>query len=79
MTKAQRVLRFVIQYKRDHDGNSPTLREISDGLNIRAVSEVSGLLDELEGAGLVHRRDRRAAYIEVVGGTWTHAEDISSL
>lgn len=79
MTKAERVLQFVIQYKRVHDGNSPTLREIGDGLNIRSVSEVSGLLDDLERSGLVHRRSRRAGYIEVVGGTWTHAEDVSSL
>lgn len=70
------VLKFIVQYKIAHDGNSPSLDEISDGLGWNSKSTVHRMLSLLESEGLIMRGDG-ARSIEVSGGRYyVIAEDI---
>jgi len=63
---------FIIDYKRMHDGNSPTIREIMTGCDVTSTSCVVDLLERLQADGWIHLR-RSGLYrgIEVIGGKWT--------
>lgn len=69
------VLHFIVDYKRAHDGNSPTLREIMAGCGITSKSVASYAVQALAKSGLVRLpagcRGRGVARgIEVIGGRW---------
>lgn len=68
------MLAFIIRYKRAHDGNSPTYREIMRAVGINSTSVVAYHLDHLEAAGLIERPQEvgNSRVIEVVGGQWIH-------
>jgi SOS-response transcriptional repressor LexA len=71
------VLFFIVKYKREHDGNSPTIREIMDDCKISSTSMVFWYLNQLENLGYIRRPEpkignRIAAKIEVVGGKWIY-------
>lgn len=70
-TDAGMAFRYILTYKRDHDGNSPSYREIAEVIGVR-FDRVGMLLDELENAGLIQQRRRGSIKrsIEVVGGSW---------
>jgi len=72
----KRVYDFIVDYKRSHDGNSPTFREIMQDCNITSTSMVLYYLKKLEKKGLVRRPEppigsRYAVKIEIVGGEWS--------
>ena len=68
----RKVLRFIVDFKREHDGNSPTLREIGAGCGISSTSVVVHLLKRLEKIGKIEiSGDNEARSIVVVGGKWT--------
>ena len=69
------VYNSIIAYKRAHDGNSPTFREIMEDCGISSTSVVLYYLNKLEQRGLIRRPEppignRNATKIEVVGGKW---------
>ncbi len=68
-----RIFDFIVQFKKEHDGNSPTNREIMDACKISSTSVVSYYLDLLVKAGLINRCGAPGAsrMIEVAGGHWT--------
>jgi SOS-response transcriptional repressor LexA len=71
----QQVYDFIVEYKREHDGNSPTIREIGDACKITSTSVVIYWLIRLENQGFIRRPEpamgnRYAAKIEVIGGKW---------
>jgi repressor LexA len=67
------VLDFIIKYKRRHDGNSPTFREIQEGCRISSTSVVNYYLRGLEDANMIRRAEKGAsAKIEVTGGRWIY-------
>jgi SOS-response transcriptional repressor LexA len=73
--KAQKVFDFIVAFKREHDGNSPTMREIMANCKITSSSMAFFYLNQLAAAGLIRRPEpeigtRQAANIEVVGGKW---------
>jgi SOS-response transcriptional repressor LexA len=74
-----RIFGFIKAYKQDHDGNSPTIREIGEASGIASTSLVLFYLNKLEKQGLIRRPEpefghRFAATIEVVGGLWRMEE-----
>jgi hypothetical protein len=74
-TPAQRVYVFIVEFKRQHDGNSPTIREIMTACKVSSSSMVFFYLNQLAAFGLIQRPEpqvgtRQAANIEVVGGKW---------
>ena len=73
--RAQSVYDFIVQYKINNTGLSPTQREIVAGTDITAVSIVFYDLDILENAGLIYRNPKISRGIQVVGGKWSLEKD----
>jgi hypothetical protein len=75
----ERIYRFLKLHKSEHDGNSPTFREIMQGCGIPSTSMVLFYLNKLERQGLIRRPEpkvgnRFAGRIEIVGGHWDYTE-----
>lgn len=66
------VLQFIIQYKRAHDGCSPSVREIMEGCYFSSTSAVFYQLERLENSGRIMRlaEPRLSRGIMVMGGEW---------
>jgi len=70
------ILGFIFDYKRDHDGNSPTIREIVAGTDYNSFAGVERSLERLEERGNI-KRYGKGRRIMVAGGIWdipSHAE-----
>lgn len=65
------IYRWIVQYKRVHDGLSPTYREIGIQFGIQSSSLVSYILSDLEHAGLIKINPGVGRGIRVVGGQWS--------
>jgi hypothetical protein len=75
-----KILDFIVEYKSQHDGCAPTLREIGDACGEHNIglstSMVKFYLKKLEEERLIvlvpssGRGTGRARYIEVIGGQW---------
>lgn len=65
---ARAILRYVVAYKTQHCGDSPTRREIQSGVGVASPSMVHHHLVMLARAGRVTLDGRR---IGVPGAVWT--------
>jgi SOS-response transcriptional repressor LexA len=70
----EQLFRFIVDFKSEHDGNSPTIREIMQACGITSTSVCSYNLKLLARSGRIRlcRDGVRASRIEVVGGHWSH-------
>ena len=68
----QAIYEFIVQFKIDHDGNSPTYREIMAAIGISSSSTVAYYLNQLEEAGLIIRpmEGGNSRVIEIPGAVW---------
>jgi SOS-response transcriptional repressor LexA len=66
------ILDYIIAYKKKHDGNSPTFRNIMQACGISSLSHVQYILIQLEEQGLIRLAVSNAKAIEVVGGRWEY-------
>ncbi len=65
------VFRWIVRFKQEHDGNSPTMREIQMQFKISNTSVVSYILKRLERRGRIRLAgERRSRQIYVIGGSW---------
>lgn len=71
-----RIFNFIVAYKEQHDGNSPSSREIMDGTRVTSTSVVHYHLGVLERDGKIIQNRRTSRSIEIVGGTWTFKEPV---
>ncbi len=72
---AEAVYRFIVRFKRQYAGESPTRREIGAGVGISTPSIVSHHLDMLERAGRIWRPKRgKARMIAIPGSHWEFDE-----
>ena len=71
--QCQRILTCIVSYKKEHNGNSPTLRQIGDAIELAPSGVRRHIKEHLIPAGLV----RDAAYkpIELTFGKWTRTDD----
>ena len=70
------VFRFIVEYKKTHDGNSPSMRAIQAHMEFSSVSIALYHVRSLVSSGrvmLVGESKRRK--IAVVGGRWTHGDE----
>lgn len=71
------VYAYIVSYKMDHDGNSPTIREICTACGFSSTSVAYYNLHKLERAKLIRfRKAYRARQIDVVGGKWLPPEGL---
>ena len=66
------IFEFIVQYKRNFDGCSPSFREMRNAAGLASTSGVWGYLEKLEEQNriMVHRNFSR--HIEVIGGRWKY-------
>jgi len=74
LERAATALAYIVDFKRENDGVSPSHREISQAVGYAGgnPSNVARLLDILEARGLIVRYGPKASTrcIMVVGGEW---------
>ena len=70
--RQEALLRFIIRYKGESGGDSPTVREMMRGVGITSASVVNYNVGVLEKHGLVSRPFRSARCIAVTGGRWVY-------
>ena len=63
------VFQAILDHKRQHDGNSPSVREISQAAGVKSTSQVMLELKRLEMLGLI-TVGRGTRNISVRGGHW---------
>ncbi len=70
------IYRYIIRYKRQHAGDSPTRREIGAGVGISTPSTVHHHLVMLERSGKIRlsRPAGKARMIEIPGASWQFDE-----
>ena len=67
------ILAFIIRFKRDSGGDSPTIREIGRGVGITSNAVVAHHLGVLEERGYIIRGDDlKARRITIPGGRWVY-------
>jgi SOS-response transcriptional repressor LexA len=67
--KADLLAEYIVSYKRENDGNSPSVRQMMEGCALSTTSVVNYYLDNLERRGIIKARDyKQARHIEIVGG-----------
>lgn len=64
------IFDFIVKFKRENDGNSPTVREIALRCDVSSTSVVNHHLQKLEQVGLISRSPESARAIRVTGGRW---------
>ena len=65
------IYNYIVEFKRAHDGNSPSMREIADEFRL-STSIISAHLDRLTAVGMIRRGEKgQSRMIEVVDGRWT--------
>lgn len=70
MSTTDQVYRFIIRYKSENDGNSPSVRDICDALRINSTSVCSYHLRRLVQDGRIGMSKKSSRSIVVVGGQW---------
>lgn len=65
----KKVFDFIVSFKRENDGLSPTVREIMDACNIPSSSNTTYILDELSRNGLIAINSGNRG-IMVIGSQW---------
>lgn len=74
---AYAVYRYVLKFKAENDGVSPTLVEISAGIGLASFTDISRRLRELETAGLVRTIGKHSGKrILITGGKWLPPQNI---
>lgn len=69
---ADDVFAYLVAYKRENDGRSPTVREIADGLGIPSTSIVAYHLKQLAADGRILINPAIARGISIPGGRWVY-------
>lgn len=70
-TTRELIFQYIVQYKRAHDGNTPSLREIAEACNLSSPSSVQYHLFWLEMEGRIRMFGERRRAIEIVGASGT--------
>lgn len=71
----RQVYKFLIEYKRENDGNTPTIREIAEALGFSSTSLSRHYLNGLDRIGLIRREKLKSRGVEIVGGYWGFANE----
>ena len=72
-----RVFDFIVKFKADNDGVSPSYREIMEACDISSFSHVKYLLGKLAAGGRISLGDGKSRTIYVTGGQWQYEEPVA--
>lgn len=70
MDTRDKVFDFIIAYKVEHQGNTPTICEIQKGCGLSSTSLVHYHLEHLVDAGRITRTGASGRNIEIPGAGW---------
>jgi predicted transcriptional regulator len=66
----QQIYDFIVQFKAEHDGNSPSIREMAEKFE-RSTNTINYDLSYLDAMGLIERGEKgESRMIKVVGAKW---------
>jgi len=68
---------YLIRFKRENDGLSPSIREIMDACDISSTSVVIYYLRDMQKAGQITMRGKRG--IAIIGGVWMLKSEVPVL
>lgn len=78
--KSNEVYEFILKFKAEHDGNSPSFKDINQACGFKSVSTTSYYIDQLVERGLIKcEYEHKSRMIEVVGGQWNAPSSAPSL
>jgi repressor LexA len=66
------VFNYIVEYKRENDGNSPTIRDICAAVGFSSTSYVNYILEKLEHFEFIMRDKAKSRGISVIGGHWSY-------
>ena len=69
-----KIFDFIVDYKKKNDGNSPTVRTITEQFGISSTSVTYYVLRKLVKWGKITLNKGTAQLINVVGGRWSYRE-----
>lgn len=75
--RIEKIKEYIIEYKSEHDGNSPSMREIAAYMGDLSTSVVRNYLAYLVDIGflLSAGEPNQARGLEVAGGRWVYDRD----
>lgn len=68
------IFNFVVQYKRDHNGNSPATREIADACCLSSLTTVRHHLTALACEGRIILSNDGRYNVEIEGTEWRFSD-----
>jgi len=66
---AEAVLNYIVKYKAENNGRSPSVREIMKGCDFRSTCVAHYHLGRLQSAGLIERDAKKSRSIRVIRET----------
>lgn len=70
--RKQQVYQFILNYKKTHDGNSPSIAEIGAHCEVNSTSTIRFYLKGLETLGVIKcDPNGKSRMISIVGGKYT--------
>ncbi len=70
LERKKAVYDYIIYHKQEHDGNSPTIRELCNATEITSTMIMRNYIGYLVEDGLLERDPEVSRGIRVVGGQW---------
>lgn len=73
--RRQQILDYVIWYKREHDGCSPSYPEIGKAVHMPSRSNVYAYLRQMRELGMIEFDDDSMRGLRVPGGCWLSSQE----
>ena len=73
--KQKKVYDCLVDFKREHDGCTPSYAHIAEKTGIESKGTINYTLNALEEAGHIRRPYHFAQHIEIVGGRWVAPDE----
>lgn len=78
--KTDIIYEFILTFKKSHDGNSPTIREIKEYCDISTTSLVEYYIEQLVEEGrIILSEEMGSRRIMVPGGEWNLSKEMTAV
>jgi hypothetical protein len=70
----ENIFKFIVNYKRSHGGNSPTMKEIREHTGLQSNQSIINYLGQLQDdKRLILGKEKETRSIQVIGAEWHYA------